>query len=718
MKQRVTEKKPGEIGEKMKKLFLHIVLTVLFTVTGFAAGTAPVMKQPTNELRGIAALAISCFARQHYNGTPLNARKCDLAFQEYLQSLDPAKMYLTDEDVQEFLSGRENFPRMFASGDLQLPFGIFNLVHSRQRLYAEFAKHQIAHVVLDGNDTIQLDRKKAPRAKNVKELFELWKKKLTNDLILIHLSDRAIAREIEERKAKGDTKDLPEIPKTTPQERLLKRIDQTIRYYAGMEPIDVLEIFLNAVAAAYDPHTAYLTPVSDEDFNISMSLKLFGIGAVLTSEDGYTKIVEVIPGGPAAKDGRLQPGDRISAVAQAGKDAEDIINMPLNKVVRRIRGPVGTDVILTVLPAKNGGVNAVPVKIRLTRAEVVVKDSEATGEVRTIRSASGKDRKLGVISLPSFYMDFDAARKGDPNYKCASRDVRKILEDFKKQGVDGVVVDLRSNGGGSLPDAVALSGLFIKSGPVVQVRTPSEVESYDDPDKGEIVYDGPLVVLVNRLSASASEIFAGVIRDYNRGIVVGDSKTHGKGTVQNMNSLDPLIVYLLGRRIKAGSIKITCAKFYRVNGESTQLKGVVPDIVFPSFFDTMDMGEDKLDNPLEWDKIAPVVSGKDGLPLDRILPSLREKSAARVAASADFNLLKKDIERFEKIQAEKNVPLNLEIRWKKYLEEKKIADEQAKLFKLEDRTTQKKDKKKDDQKDLYLDETLNILNDLIESPAA
>ena len=670
-------------------------------------------KEKLQELAGISRLTVSCITRLHYNAAPMDQKKAEMAFQEYLKFLDPMKIYLTGEDIAVFRKEAKNFTRSFSGGDLQLAMKMYQLVQYRQKMYCDYAEKLLQGLPADflaGNDTYQIDRKEVAWQSTPADLLPLWEKRLKNELIVLTLSDRALELEIEKKKAEK-AKDIPEMPKKSAKERLKQRLDYLRRIGDEMEPIDVAEMFLNSIAAAYDPHTSYLSPVSDEDFNISMSLKLSGIGAVLTTEDDYTKIVEIMPGGPADKDGRLQAGDRIIAVAQGNGEAEDILGMPLQKVVRKIRGPVGTQVTLTVLQAKNGGVNSVPVKITLTRAEVMVKDSEAKGEVRTIKDESGKERKLGVISLPSFYLDFDAASKGDPNYKCASRDVQKILLDFNKQGVEGLIIDLRSNGGGSLQDVVKLCGLFMKDGPMVQVRSKESTETMDDDDNGRVVYDKPMIVLVNRLSASASEIFAGAIRDYGRGIVIGDSKTHGKGTVQTIQHLDPMMPFMVGKKIKGGSVKITIAKFYRVNGESTQLKGVVPDIIFPSFFDVMDLGEDKLDNPLPWDTIAPAKFRKSAgaAALEKMIPGLKERSAARVAANKDFQALNADIARFKKIQDEKEVSLNLEKRWVNYQEEKKVEEEQLKMFKL-DQDSKEKEKK---QKDIYLDESLNVLLDMI-----
>ena len=706
----------------LKNRIFLLLLCVLLALPGLCGTFAKSAQQPVSpfadkeklrDLSGISRLTVSCITRRHYNAAPLDQKKAEMAFQEYLKFLDPMKIYLTREDIAGFRKDEKNFARSFSSGNLQLAMQMYLLVQKRQKMYCDFSEKLLDNLpenFLNGNDTYRIDRKDADWLNDPSQLNALWAKRLKNELIVLTLSDRALEQEIRKKKAEK-AKDIPEMPKKSAKERLKQRLDYLRRICDEMEPIDVAEMFLNSIAAAYDPHTSYLSPVSDEDFNISMSLKLSGIGAVLTIEDEYTKIVEVMPGGPADKDGRLQAGDRIIAVAQGNGESEDILGMPLQKVVRKIRGPVGTQVTLTVLQAKNGGVNSVPVKITLTRAEVMVKDSEAKGEVRTIKDENGKERKLGVISLPSFYLDFDAASKGDPNYKCASRDVQKILLDFNKQGVEGLIIDLRSNGGGSLQDVVKLCGLFIKNGPMVQVRSKESTETLDDEDGGSVVYDKPMIVLVNRLSASASEIFAGAIRDYGRGIVIGDSKTHGKGTVQTIQHLDSMMPFMVGKKIKGGSVKITIAKFYRVNGESTQLKGVVPDIIFPSFFDVMDLGEDKLDNPLPWDTIAPAKFWKSAgaAALEARIPKLKERSAARVAASKDFQALNADIARFKKIQDEKEVSLNLEKRWVNYQEEKKVEEEQLKMFKLDQDS--KEDKKK--QKDIYLDESLNVLMDMI-----
>jgi carboxyl-terminal processing protease len=463
-----------------------------------------------------------------------------------------------------------------------------------------------------------------------------------------------------------------------------------------------------------------MAPNSAEDFNISMKLSLVGIGAVLSSENGYTKIEKIIPGGPAEAEGSLAPGDRIVAVAQEGGEPVDVMDMRLSKVVNLIRGPKGSKVALTVLKGSKG-LDALPVQIVIKRDTVMLKESEAKGDIKEFKDASGRTVKIGVITLPSFYMDFDAASKGVADYKSSTRDVAKLLAFFKKQGVDGVVMDLRSNGGGSLFEAISLTGLFIKSGPVVQVRSVSGVDVKEDDDDGAIAYEGPLAVMVNRLSASATEIFAAAIKDYNRGIIIGDSKTHGKGTVQTVLELNDFLAFI-GQKFPAGDVKFTNAKFYRINGSSTQLKGVTPDIVFPSFTDSMELGEERLEHALPWDRINPARYKVVDERIPGLLNLLRERSDARVAASKDFKALSSEISQFARLREKKTISLNFEKRWNEYLVEKKLQDEQSKLMRLGDDdldipSSSAKDakdaaKKKEDA-DLYLKETLNIMADFV-----
>ena len=480
-----------------------------------------------------------------------------------------------------------------------------------------------------------------------------------------------------------------------------------------MTATDVLEGYLSSFAGVFDPHSTYMSPQTDEDFTIAISLSLVGIGAVLSIEDGYTKVNEVIPGGPADLDGRLKAGDRIIAVQQKGKDAVDVINMPLNKVVEMIRGEMGTEVTLTILEGSKG-LQANPKKITIIRDKVQLKESEASGKIHEIEQKNGDKKKIGVIVLPSFYFDFEAYRRKDPDAKSSSGDVVRILEDFKKQGIDGLIIDLRSNGGGSLLEAINLSGLFIPEGPMVQVRDRKGIHVEKDQDDGKIYYGGPMIVMTNLFSASASEIFAAAMKDYGRSVIVGERKTHGKGTVQTVSGIDRFLPFFTARSFKGGTVKLTNAKFYRINGESTQLKGVVPDIIFPSFTDALEnVGEDKLDYALQWDSISPQkyirFAGADRL--ERILPALKKQSEIRVKKNPYFQSLRQNIAEFQRIQKKKSVSLNLEKRWKEYLAEKQIQDEQDKIMEKQLSPYGNKDEK---DPEIYLSETLQIMGDMIE----
>lgn len=680
----------------------------------FLAAPAWAAFEQTEELRLIANLTTSMFSKMHYlkrDISPENSRKL---FDAYIKALDPMRIFFTRDQIALWrIHERRMLPGLAASGDLSIAFGIFNEYLKILTEYEEFVKKQkFTEADFKTNETFDFDRSKAEWPASRAERNQLWRKKLKSDILAFMLQDKIKAEEAKRNAAKntgGDSRTKqPPVAVKSPEERVRKRIEQFVQFNQKLEPIEALEIYLNSLAHLYDPHTSYMAPRSEEEFNIGMQLSLVGIGAVLTSEDGYTKIVQIIPGGPADKDKRLKADDRIIAVAQDDGEPVDVVDMPLSKVVSLIRGEEGTKVTLTILEGLKGA-KAVPVNIELTRTKVELKESEAKGEVHTVKGPDGKMLRVGVITLPSFYIDFKAAGSGDRNYKSSTRDVKNLIESFKKQGkLDGLIIDLRTNGGGSLQEAVSLTGLFIKTGPVVQLRDASgRIEVYKDEDP-ELVYDGPLIVMTNRLSASASEIFAGAIKDYKRGILVGDQKTHGKGSVQTVADLGHYLPYL-GYNFPAGSIKLTNAKFYRINGASTQLKGVSPDIAFPTFTDTMETGEDKLENAMKWDSIAPVRHPVCDAALSGIARDLKAKSDARVNASKEFSALKRDIAYLMKNKNKKTISLNFDQRWKEYQREKDIYEEQSKLLHLDSRTDEKKNKKKD----LYLDETLNIMRDYI-----
>ena len=687
-------------------------------------------KKPTSNMGSIATLLIRLAANQHYSGKRYDSELSAMIFDDYLKSLDPFHMFFLRSDVEKLAKDRKFLSAQLLKGDVSFAFNAFNLMVSRMTSYETFAKELLSHEQnLSTDEEFDLEHDKAPYPADEKEMKDFWRRKILNDLIVLRLADRAEA-EAEKSERKEGAQETPEneaaekeapaeaVPgKKTPEERILQRISRTLRYFQEMEPMDILEIYLTSAVQVLDPHSSYMSPRSNENFDIDMSLSLVGIGAVLSSEDGYTKIVEVIPGGPADLSGELKAGDRIIAVRQDKEEKVDVIDMPLSKVVSMIRGKEDTKVHLTVLKAGRG--LSSPVQVTITRAKIELKDSAAQGK---IIERSGK--RFGVIRLPSFYMDFNAAKLGAKDFRSASGDVMKILLDFHPEELDGVVIDLRSNGGGSLREALKLTGLFIKEGPVVQVRGRHETEIESDDDDGLLVYRGPLAVLINQYSASSSEIFAAAIRDYERGVITGDVKTHGKGTVQFVNDLDRYMPYFTGKRFPAGSIRLTSSKFYRINGESTQLKGVEADVPFPSFTDFMDVGEDKLDHALPWDTIPATGFQRFTAPwavTPEVREELRRRSLARTAQDPDFQLLNSWIEEFRRFKDRKSVPLNMEARWEEYRRQEELRKEQEALYEPK-RTARSraaadgKEKKNEtgEEKDIYLSETLNVLCDLIE----
>ena len=441
-----------------------------------------------------------------------------------------------------------------------------------------------------------------------------------------------------------------------------------------MEPEEVVELYLTSLCMTLDPHSSYMTPRANKDFQIQMRLKLEGIGAALRTEDGYTIVADIVRGGAAGADGRLKVNDKILAVASGAGEFVDVVEMKLTKVVELIRGKKGTKVRLKVLTAAANDVQI----YELTRQEVQLKEQEVKGEI--IDSASrvpGTKGKIGVIHIPSFYRDFEGEEQGEENFKSTARDVRQVLDDFEaKGGVDAVVVDLRNNGGGALKEAVDVSGLFTGEGPVVMVKDHKggrpKVLRYDETKPA---YDGPLVVITNRLSASASEIFAGAIKDYNRGLIIGDRTTHGKGTVQSVIPVGARMLQVFRSPQDLGALKLTINQFYRVNGDSTQNTGVPSDVALPSLLDNMDLGESFLDNALPFDHIDAAPHKKFSGVTTEISNAVREGSRKRVAANSDFQKIEKDVEKFLARKQRKTVPLNEEeLRKERVDEEQKTRD--------------------------------------------
>ena len=668
--------------------------------------------QSNRKLETIARFTAAIISQKHYSQQVLDDKVSSKLFDEYFKSLDPGKIFFTAKDIKKYEKYRNTLDDQISVGRLDFAFEVYNKYIERYEEYCNFSRKMLKDGInFAVDENYSLDRTAAEWPADEKEMQELWRKRTKNIILTFILMDKAAEYERANLKAKAESaaKKPTAWVKKSPEERFLLRMDQTLNELKKDEPLEVLTMYLASLTKVYDPHSAYMSPRQEDSFNIQMQLSLVGIGAVLSNEDCYTKIVKIMPGGPAEKDGKLKAEDRIVAVAQENQEPVDIIGMPVDKVVEMIRGQEGSKVSLTILPASKGQ-NAVPEVLTLTRSKVELKDQGASGKIEMIKDDNGVTKKVGIITLPSFYMDFNAAAKGG-EYKNSTADVAAIIKDFNKQGIDGLVLDLRSNGGGSLVEAVRLTGLFIEDGPVVQIKDSVGRVMVKDDDDPEMQYGGPLVVLINKLSASATEIFAGAIKDYKRGVILGDSHTHGKGTVQTVYQLKDLLS-IFGVSFKAGSIKFTNAKFYRVNGYSTQLKGVSADISFPSFTDSMKVGEIDLDNALPWDAIKPVSHKVYQPELDKNVTLLKQKSDDRLNKNPKFSMLKNDIASFKRLTEKKEVSLNQEKRWSEYLKEKKYQDQQTKLLRLDDKLDDSKpqDNPKDD---LYLDEAENILVDYI-----
>lgn len=632
-------------------------------------------------------------------------------FQEYLKALDPNHLYFVKADIDELRTLSGNLYANVCNGDTSFAFTAYNKLVEKAEQRDKYANNLLKKGLnLNEDDDYMFDRIEADWAKTEAELDLIWIKRLKNDILTFEMMSKTSA----DTAAKQDKeKNKSKIVTLTSEERTLKRLKTYRIYLEENEPIDVLELFLSTLARLYDPHSAYMSPRSEDDFNTQMQLSFVGIGALLSNEDGYVKVEKVLPGGPAEKSGVLKAADKIIAVGEEDAVPTDVIDMPINKVVDKIRGEKGTKVFLTILPA-SGGALAVPKVISIVRGTVELKDSQASSEIKNVKDPlSGKTLKIGIIVLPSFYLDFIGINRGDENYRSSTKDVKKILEQFNKEKVDGVVVDLRSNGGGSLMEAIDLTGLFINHGPIVQTKDSKGNVSVEEDKNEASFYNGPLIVLVNRLSASAAEIFAGAIQDYKRGLIVGDKSTHGKGTVQAVVDLADLISKF-GLDLNGGAIKLTNAKFYRVSGSSTQNKGVTPDIQFKSILDYMDIGENSLEHAMPWDSVHAAKYNVMNDEIPSALPILKKKSEERVKNNPTFKNLDAAISLYQKLKDKKSVTLNEKKRWKDYQDEAKLLDEQKELSSSIGTAplTADTDIKKD--KDIYLEETVNILTDYID----
>lgn len=697
----------------MKKHLFKFYLFPLLLFFLFSA-TLNAALEPEYRFGIISRIVCAVLASEHFNHQPDQKLLSDELFDEYLKTLDPNHLYFTQKDVDDFKKGISGELYINLSrGDVTFAFVAYNRLMDKVKFRDEYSKGLIKKGFdFTQNEDFAFDRSDENWAKSESELDEIWKRKLKNDILSFKMMDRIIASDTsidsDTIKQKDQAKSAS---KLSPEERTLKRLKTYRMYLEENEPIEVLEVYLSTLSKLYDPHSSYMSPKTEEDFNIQMQLSFVGIGALLSSEDGYVKVEKIILGGPAEKSGVLKASDKIIAVGEEGAVPADVVDMPINKVVDKIRGTKGTKVYLTILPGAEGAM-AVPKVISIARDTVELKDSEASSEIREIKDSLGKMRRIGIITLPSFYLDFQGAYNGEKNYKSSTKDVKKILERFEQDKVDGVVVDIRSNGGGSLKEAIDLTGLFVGKSPIVQTKDSRGNIRVEEDEDEPLTYEGPLLVLTNRLSASASEIFAGAIQDYDRGLVVGDKSTHGKGTVQTVLDLSSLLSKF-NMDLNAGAIKLTNAKFYRVSGSSTQNKGVTPDIKFDSFLDYMEIGESNLDHAMLWDSVNIVEHDSFNDKIKDSLPYLQRKTQERQNSSSDFSKLDKAIDLYAKVTERKSVPLNEEKRWQIYLDEKRILDEQKDFAETILPAGMDADTSKRKDKDIYLNESINIFIDYI-----
>jgi carboxyl-terminal processing protease len=621
-------------------LAFTVVLTALLTVGSSSRLTAntsllpPGALAPTARERMIARQVGSLLEEAHYSKLKIDDSLSPRVMDKFIDGLDGQRSYFLASDIAEFESHRLRFDDMIRTGDIEPAYLIFARYQQRNR---ERVQHALA--LLDRepdfalNESFEFDRESAPWAKDSAELDELWRKRVKNDAISLLLTNKSWA----------EARDVLR----TRYERVLKRADQ-------VKPEEVFELFLNAYARTFDPHSSYFSPRNSEEYKIQMSLNYEGIGASLQLVDEYVTIMNLIEGGPAAAAGTLKINDRITAVGQ-GRDGSmtDVVGWRIDDVVQLIRGKGGTPVRLQILPA--GAAPGSPEKtVEFMRGKVTLEAQAAKKELKTFRRGE-REYKVGVINVPGFYSDYDAQRAGEKDYRSTTRDVRKLIDELKKDGVDSIVMDLRGNGGGFLPEAQSLTGLFIDRGPVVQVQFSGGDKEVLDDDQSGVAYDGPLVVLIDRFSASASEIFAGAIQDYGRGVVVGQ-RSFGKGTVQN---LVPLSRW--SARPVNGQLTVTIGKFYRVTGESTQHRGVEPDVTLASPISLADIGESSLDDALPWDRIQAAGFGQPGQLAPSIAKLVTEENA-RQRRDPDYRWWLADIAAVEKLRSQKNLSLNIETR--------------------------------------------------------
>lgn len=674
-----------------------LALVLGFSALPLAAKTTPATSwdylQPDRD-QVIASLnVVELLKRHHYNKPPLNDERSIKIYDNYLKLLDPSRSYFMASDIAEFNQWRNQFDDLLKSGNLEPGFAIYRRHLTRLQERLDFALAELAKGVdkidFSIDEDLQVDREKAPWAKDRAELDDLWRKRVKDEVLRLKIAGK-------------ETKDI--------QELLTKRYKNQLKRLKQTRGEDVFQAYINAFATTYDPHTTYLSPDNAENFDINMSLSLEGIGAVLQSDNEHVKVVRLVPAGPAEKSKQIAPADKIVGVAQGNDEMVDVIGWRLDEVVKLIRGPKGSTVRLEVIPASNPPTDQTSKVVTITREAVKLEEQAAKKKVLHLKQ-DGRDYKLGVIELPAFYLDFKAFRAGDPNYKSTTRDVKQLIDELRAEKVDGLVIDLRNNGGGSLQEATELTSLFIEQGPTVLVRNADgRVDVLADENKG-IYYNGPLAVLVNRLSASASEIFAGAMQDYHRALILG-GQTFGKGTVQTIQPLNH------------GELKLTLAKFYRVSGQSTQHQGVLPDIAYPDVMHTKDIGESALPAAMPWDSIRPAIKPELD-PIKPFLTQLQSKHDQRTAQDPDFLFTRASIDLSKQLMAETTVSLNeakrraqqaaIEAKQLKLENDRRVAKGEKPLAELakEDEDALPVEDKGKPEDDAYLSESGHILIDYL-----
>lgn len=666
--------------------------SLAMSASTFAANSWDNLQPDRDEV--VASLNIvELLKRHHYSKPPLNDARSAIIYDAYIKLLDPSHSYFLASDITEFDKWKTQFDDFLKAGDLNAGFVIYKRYLDRVKNQLDFALAMLDKGVdkmdFTSHETLLIDRKDAPWPKNEAELDDLWRKRVMDEVLRQKIAGK-------------DNKQIQDTL-TKRYKNQLARLDQT-------RSEDIFQAYMNNFAMSYDPHTNYLSPDNAENFDINMSLSLEGIGAVLQSDNDQVKIVRLVPAGPADKTKQLAPADKIIGVAQGDKEMVDVVGWRLDEVVKLIRGAKGSVVRLDVIPHTNAPNDQTSKIVSITREAVKLEEQAAKKSVLHLQE-DGKDYKLGVIEIPAFYLDFKAFRAGDPDYKSTTRDVKKLLTELQAEKVDGVVIDLRNNGGGSLQEATELTSLFIEKGPTVLVRNADgRVDVLEDENPGAF-YKGPMALLVNRLSASASEIFAGAMQDYHRALIIG-GQTFGKGTVQTIQPLNH------------GELKLTLAKFYRVSGQSTQHQGVLPDVAFPSIIDTKEIGESALPESMPWDTIKPSIKPPSD-PFKPFIAQLKNEHDARVLKDPEFIYIRDRLALADTLLNEKTVSLNEADRRAQHadIEAKQLALENArrkakgqeplKEMKKEDEDALAEPDKTKPEDDAYLSETGRILLDYL-----